>query len=350
MKAVRWYAPRDMRLEEAPKPEPKPWEALLRVESVGVCGSDMHYYLDGHIGSQLLREPTILGHEYAGVVEAVGAEADPGLVGKRVAVEPGIPCMRCEWCRKGDYNVCAKMFFPGGPGCDGALCEYYTVHADFCFPVPDGMSAVDAAMIEPLAVALHTVELARLVPGETAAVIGLGPIGLLTAAVAKLSGVDVLYGTDLLAYRVEAGAKFGVDQARRVPPGDGAQADSESVAWIMEQTGGRGVDVAFDCTNASEGIALACRVTRPAGRCVLTGISGKEDDPVPVSVARRRELSFHWCRRFKFNFPAAINLLHSGRINLAPLITHHFPLEQTLEAFELVAQNADNVLKVSIDQ
>lgn len=343
MKTVRWYAPRDMRLEEAPVPTPKTHEVLVRIESCGVCGSDMHYYLDGHIGSQVLTRPTVLGHEYAGIVEAVGAEADASLLGKRVAVEPGIPCGRCEWCRTGQYNVCGNMFFPGGPGCDGAFAEYIAVHAGFCFPVPDGMTAPIAAMIEPLAVALHTVELADIRVGETAAVIGLGPIGLLTAQCLKLAGVDVVYGSDLLDYRVQVAGKFGVDHATNA-------STTDAVAATWEATGGRGVDVAFDCSNRGEGVAVACRVTRPAGRCVLTGISGNEEDLVPVSTARRRELTFRWCRRFKNNFPAAIRLIASGRLDLAPLITHSFPLSGTREAFEIVAGYQQGVLKASIDQ
>lgn len=343
MKSVRWYAPRDMRLEDAPVPVPKAHEVLVRIESCGVCGSDMHYYLDGHIGAQVLTRPTVLGHEYAGIVEAVGAEADKSLLGKRVAVEPGIPCLQCEWCRTGHYNVCGNMFFPGGPGCDGAFAEYMTVHAAFCFPVPDGMSAPVAAMIEPLAVALHTVELADLKAGETAAVIGLGPIGLLTAMCLKLCGADVVYGADLLAYRVGVAGTFGVDVATNA-------ADSDTVAAIWEATGKRGVDVAFDCTNRGEGVSVAAKVTRPAGRCVLTGISGNEDDLVPVSIARRRELEFRWCRRFKNNFPAAIRLIDSGRLDVEKLITHSFPLARTQEAFEIVAGYRDGVLKASIDQ
>ncbi len=343
MKAIRWYGPRDMRLVEAAKPVPKPHEALIRVESVGVCGSDLHYYRDGRIGSQVITEPLILGHEYAGTVESVGKDVDARLIGKRVAVEPGIPCLQCEWCRTGHYNVCRDMYFPGGPGCDGALCEYTTVHAAFCFPIPGRLSMPEAALIEPAAVALHSVELAAIVPGETAAILGLGPIGLLTAQIAKLSGLRVLYGTDLLEYRVEAGRRYGVDVAFNA-------AKEETVPRIMAETGGRGVDVAIDCTNASEGLGLAVQVTRPAGRCVLTGISGEEYDPLPVSVARRRELTLRWCRRFRHNFPATIALIEAGRIDLRSLLTHSFPLERTQEAFELVDGSKDHVLKVSIDR
>ena len=342
MKAVKWFGPRDMRLVDVERPAPKPHEALIRVESVGICGSDLHYYLDGRIGSTVITSPLILGHEFAGIVEDVGGDVDRSLIEKRVAVEPGIPCLKCELCRSGHYNVCRDLFFPGGPPYEGVLCEFVAMHADFCFPVPDTMTAAEAAMIEPLAVAVHTVELGGVKPGETAAILGLGPIGLLTAQVGKLSGLHVIYGTDLLDYRVEAGRKYGVDIAFNA-------SQLGTVETILRETGGRGVDVAFDTARSSETPALACEVVRPAGRCVLTGISGKDYDPFPVGVARRKELTLRWCRRFRHDYPRAIALAASGKVDVASLITHSFPLERTREAFELVAASEDNVLKVSID-
>lgn len=343
MKAVKWFGPRDMRLVDAPKPSPQAHEALIRIESTGVCGSDMHYYTEGRIGKTVITSPLVLGHEYAGIVEAVGEAADSSLVGKRVAVEPGIPCMRCEFCLKGHYNVCPLLQFPGGPPNDGALCEYICVHAGFCFPVPESMSAAEAAMIEPLAVALHAIELAHLKPGETVAILGLGPIGLLTAQVARVAGAGRIYGCDLLDYRVQAGKKHGVDVAFNAGTDD-------TVATILEVTSGRGVDVAIDCARSTETPAAACRIARPAGRGVLVGISGEENGVFPVDIARRKELTLTWCRRFLFNFPAAIELVSAGRVDVNSVITHSFPLERSQEAFELVDKAADNVLKVSIDQ
>ena len=351
MKAVKWYGPRDLRVADVEKPEPAPGDALVRVESVGVCGSDLHLYEDGRIGETVVTDPLILGHEFAGTVEAVGPEADAGLVGRRVAVEPGIPCGTCEWCRMGRYNVCQDLFFPGLPPHDGVLCEYVAMDADFCFPVPAsrpaadgrlGMSAAAAAMIEPVAVAIHTVELARVKPGETAAILGLGPIGLLTAQVAKLSGIRYVYGTDLADYRLAAGERCGVDYAINADTHD-------TVETILRETGGRGVDVAFDTARSSDTPALACHVVRPAGRCVFTGISGAETDPLPVSVARRKELTVRWCRRFRHDFPRAIALVAAGKIDVDGLITHSFPLERAAEAFELVSHMRDDVLKVTID-
>jgi len=340
---MKWFGPRDMRMVEVEVPAPTPVEALIRIESTGVCGSDMHYYVEGRIGNTVITEPLILGHEYAGIVEAVGPEADPALVGKRVAVEPGIPCLRCEYCLKGHYNVCPRLQFPGGPPHDGALCEHIAVHAAFCFPVPEVISPAEAAMIEPLAVALHTIELANLKPGETVAILGLGPIGLLTAQVAKVAGARTVVGTDLLEYRVNRSKRFGVDTAVDV-------SQLDTVSAVLDATGGRGVDVAIDCARSAETPDLACRVARPAGRCVLTGISGEEYGRFPVDIARRKELTITWCRRFRFNFPTAIDLVATGRVDVKSLITHSFPLEKARDAFELVSHSADGVLKASIDQ
>lgn len=343
MKAVRWYAPRDMRVVEIEKPTPKPHEALIRVESTGVCGSDMHYFAEGRIGKTVITTPIILGHEYAGIVEDVGSEADRSLIGKRVAVEPGIPCMRCEFCLKGHYNVCTRLQFPGGPPNDGALCEYICVHAAFCFPVPEAMTSAEAAMIEPLAVALHAIELANLKACETVAILGLGPIGLLTAQTARVAGAGKIYGCDLHDYRVAASAKHAVDVAFNA-------ANENTLDVILRETNGRGVDVAIDCARSTETPAMCCRIARPAGRCVLVGISGEENGVFPVDIARRKELTITWCRRFLFNFPTAIELVASGRVNVKSMITHSYPLDRSLEAFNLVEQAADGVLKASIDR
>ncbi len=342
MRCVRLHAPRDLRLESAPDPKPGPRQALVRVHSVGICGSDLHYYEEGRIGSNKMTVPFVLGHEFAGTIEGVGEGIDPARIGQRVAVEPGTPCFVCEHCTRGEYNVCPKMAFPGGPGHDGALCDFMAVPAEFCFPVPESMGHDEAAAIEPLAVALHSVELAGMRPGDTVAVLGTGPIGLLIAMAARVSGAVTIYGADLLPYRVAAAAACGVDHAC-----DASKEDT--VEAIFRATGGRGVDVAFDAARSSETAALACRVARPGGTCVLTGISGAVEDPIPVEVARRKGLTVRWCRRFRHNYPRAIALVSAGLIDVKKIVSHSFPLERTPEAFALVSRAGDRVLKASID-
>jgi len=342
MKAVQWIAPREVVIQDTPKPEPGPREALIRIESVGVCGSDIHYYVEGAIGAQQVEPPFTLGHEFAGIVEAVGPEADASLVGKRVAVEPGKPCEVCEWCLRGQYNVCPNMIFPGNPPHHGALSEFYTVPARFCFPVPDSMPADEAAMMEPLAVALHTAELCHLQAGMSVAILGLGPIGLLTAQVLRFSGAGRIIGADLLDYRVHISKDHGVDEAFNANALD-------TVETVREWTKGRGVDVVIDATNASSALPNALHIAKPAGRVVHVGISGKEMDSIPVGPARRKELTLQWVRRFKHNYPAAIDLVARGKLDIRKVMTHSFSFEQSKDAFELVTEYADGVLKASID-
>lgn len=341
MKVVLLKQPRVMELAERPKPMPKAGDALVRICAVGICGSDMHFYEEGRIGGTRMEGPLVLGHEFSGVVESVGQQGDAALVGRRVAVEPGRPCFVCEWCRAGNYNVCPDMAFPGGPPHDGALCEYVCVPASHCYPIEDRMTMAEAAALEPLSVALYSIDLAELQPGDTVAVLGLGPIGLLIGMAAKVGAASRVFGTDLLEYRVEASLNMGVDESFCV-------AQNDTVEAIMEATDGRGVDVAVDAARSSETLGLAVKVAKPGGRCVLTGISGKDEDTLPVSDARRRGLRLLWCRRMKHNYPRAIELVSSGQLDLKPILTHTFPLEEAHEAFEMVSYARDGVLKATI--
>lgn len=349
MKAWQWQAPEKLGLVDLPRPVPEKHEALIRVEAVGVCGSDIHYFLEGAIGENRLTSPVVLGHEYAGIVEEVGAEANPELVGRRVAVEPGIPCRRCEWCVKGRYNLCTSLFFPGGPGSDGAVCEYIAVDHEFCFPLPEGISAGTAAMVEPAAVAVHTAYLAQLRPGDTAAVFGLGIIGLLTARMLQICGASRVYCVDVLPYRVAAAKRYGLQDVFCSEKGSLKEGGARAIDWIQEQTKGRGCDVSFDCTNSADGMGLACGAARRGGRVVLTGISGNEMDLLPVSIARRRELCLQWCRRFVHNYPVTIDYILSGALDVDSLITHVFSFEEAPEAFALTSAYGDDVLKASIE-
>ncbi|HOK09977.1 MAG TPA: alcohol dehydrogenase catalytic domain-containing protein [Candidatus Hydrogenedens sp.] len=346
MKCACWLGPKNIQIIEKPKPIPKDGEALVQVESVGICGSDIHYYVEGKIGDQHISPPLVLGHEFAGnVIEVKGSQFEH-LVGKRVAVEPGIPCGECEFCNKGHYNVCPFMKFLGGPGCDGALSEFISVPARMCFSVPDTMSAPISAMVEPTAVALHAVELACFHPGETALVVGLGSIGLLTVQLLLLSGASLVAGIDLNLYRSAIAIQLGAHKSLTPISSEPTQ---ESIDWCNKITEHHGFDVTFDCTNSSEGIVIACHGAKPAGRCVLVGISGKDYDPIPVSIARRRELKLQWCRRFRYNFPSTIELIRQGKIKIEPILTHHFPPEQTSLAFDMVASGAGKLIKASID-
>lgn len=345
MTCVRWYGVRNVRLETAPTPNPRTGDVLLRVGVVGVCGSDIHYYCEGRIGDQVLTPPLILGHEFAGTVVAAADEHYQYLVGCRVAVEPGRACGRCELCLSGKYNLCSRMQFPGGPGCDGALAEYISVPARHCYLLPENVTVEEGALVEPLAVAVYAAELAGDLRGTRVAVFGLGPIGLLTAFCAKYYGASYIVGVDPLAYRAQAASQFGVDHALTTPPSSSENSSEGKKIFLQDA---KGYDVVFDCTNSSEGIRLACRYAAPGGTVVLVGISGHNEDAVPVSLARRKGLVLKWCRRFRYTFPRALEILTRHRATAAALLTHRFTLHETQKAFEQVSSYADGILKASI--
>jgi L-iditol 2-dehydrogenase len=342
MKAALLYGPKEFRVGEIKTPQPADGEVLMRVESAGVCGSDMILYRQGRIGDSIITEPHVLGHEFSGTIVELGANVTGREVGMRVAVEPSFPCRVCEFCRAGRYNICPHLTFMGLPPTHGAYAEYATVPYDFAHPVPVTLSPDAAATVEPLAVGVHAVELAEMRPGATAAVLGLGPIGLLTAAVAKISGAGTMYGTDLLSYRLELSQRYGVD----VPINAG---DGDPVEALREATNGRGVDVVFEAAGAVQTPNQAVSMVKPGGIVVMVGISGQEEIPLCFTPARRKELVVKWCRRFVRNFPRAIELASNGSIALDALVTHRFPLEKTGDAFELVANYADGVVKAAIE-
>jgi len=264
MRASRLHGIRDLRLEDLSRPIPGPGEVLLEVASVGLCGSDVHYYVDGRIGDHVVTAPIIMGHEFSAWVAELGAGVEGLEIGQLVAVEPAIHCGECESCQHGHPNLCPDVRFCGTPPINGVFAEYTVMPAENCFPLPRGFSPVEGAMLEPLGTAIHTVDLAHLKPGQTVAVLGAGPIGLLTAAVAKASGASAIYMTEPLTYRRQFALDYVADAA--LNPHD---AEMDAVAEIMRLTGGRGVDVAFEAAGASGTPDQAAALARPGGKVVV---------------------------------------------------------------------------------
>lgn len=312
MLAARLHGPRDVRLEEVPAPETG--EVLVRVTATGICGSDLHTYLDGRIGDTRLEAPLILGHEFAGV------RADTG---QRVAIDPAQPCHRCDLCEAGHPNLCRRLHFCGLFPDNGSLAEFIRVPASTCFPVPDSIDDVSAAMLEPLGVALHATDLARIRVGDRVAILGAGPIGLLLAQTAKLAGAEI-YMHDPRPWRMEFARRYGAEKL----PAE--------------------VDVCFEAAWGAEAIERTMELTRPGGRVVLVGIPSEDRCVFKHSTARRKGLTVVFSRRMKHTYPRAIRLAASGRVDLKTFVTHRFPLRQAAEAFALNAAYADNVLKAVI--
>lgn len=341
MKAARLYGSGDVRVEEIPEPTALgPGEVLLAVTAVGICGSDLHYYREGSLGGLGVETPLILGHEFAGRIEAVGAGVSLP-VGTRVAVEPGRSCRRCESCLEGHPNLCPAVSFCGTPPVDGALRERMVYPASLLFALPEAISDAEGAALEPLGIGLHALRLAKLEPGRTAAVLGAGPIGLMLVLLCRAAGAAEIIVSEPVPQRREAAIRLGATVA--LDPAMGPVG-----AAIRQKTGGRGVDVAFEAAGAPETPAAAAEAARPGGHVVLVGIPADDRLVLSHAVARRKGLTIRFARRMKHTYPRALALVAGGRVDLRPLLTHCFPLDAAGEAFRTADTYAEGALKVTI--
>jgi L-iditol 2-dehydrogenase len=346
MRASRLHGVRDLRLEDLPRPTPGPGDVLLEVVCVGVCGSDVHYYLHGRIGSQVVTEPLMLGHEFSARVAGLGAGVEGLATGQLVAVDPGMSCGACEPCQQGHPNLCPNVLFCGTPPVDGVFAEYVVMPAANCYPLPGEIGPVEGAMLEPLGIALHSVDLAHLKAGQTVAVLGAGPIGLLIGAMARAAGAAEVYMTEPLAYRRRFALDYVADAA--LDPAVLDPLTGDVVAQILRLTGGRGVDVAFEAAGAPETPQQAAAVTRIGGKVILVGIAPDENLAFQADTLRHKGLTVKLVRRMKHTYPRAIRLVQAGLVDLRPLASHLFPLERIVEAFEMVAAYEDGVLRAVI--
>ncbi|HEX5287842.1 MAG TPA: NAD(P)-dependent alcohol dehydrogenase [Streptosporangiaceae bacterium] len=299
-----------LELADRPVPRPGPGQVLVAVRSVGVCGSDVHYFEHGRIGDFVVRAPLVLGHEASGRIAAVGAGVDGGRVGARVAIEPGAACGACRECRAGRYNLCPDMRFFATPPVDGALAQYVAVRADLAFDLPDAVSDDDAALLEPLSVGIWATGKAQVTAGSSVLIAGAGPIGLVAAQVARARGATTIAVTDLAPERLAAALRNGATRA--LAAGDAAAAGTEFDAFL-------------DCSGAPAAISAGIAALRPAGRAVLVGM-GPDEITVPLGRLQQRELTVTGTFRYAHTWPAAIGLAASGRVDLPGLVTGRFGL------------------------
>jgi len=345
--AARLHSSRDIRIEKVPAPRtPGSGQALVKVEATGICGSDLHTYLDARIGDIQLESPLVLGHEFSGSVVDLGADArdgndDPLAAGQRVAVDPATPCHRCEFCENGHPNLCRRLHFCGLWPDDGSLQEYMLVPARTCLPLPAGMTCEEGALLEPLGVAIHAVSLAHLRVEESVAVLGAGPIGQLILQVARLSGAHPVVVTDRFPWRLDRARRFGADHLINIDQDDPVKA-------IMDLTRGRGVDVIFEAAWGGAAAEAAIEIACLGGRIVMVGIPTESKLELPAAPARRKGLTVKFSRRMKHTYSRAIPLVATGRVNVAELITHRFPLTEADKAFALNADYQDGVVKVVV--
>ncbi|KAI8379676.1 uncharacterized protein BYT42DRAFT_336600 [Radiomyces spectabilis] len=341
--------PGEIVIENRPIPEIGPYDALVNVKVTGICGSDVHYWTKGRIGSFVVEKPMVLGHESAGVVAAVGDKVTHLKVGDRVALEPGVPCRVCDQCKHGRYNLCPEMIFAATPPYDGTLCNYYRHAADFCFKLPENVSLEEGALIEPLSVGVHAVRRGKVQAGDRVAIFGAGAVGLLAAAAAKAAGAGHVTIADIVASRLDFAKTYCTDSQvllEKTDPNEPNIDYSKRMAnKILESH--ELADVVIDCSGAETSVQTAIYITRNGGSVVLVGM-GAPVQSIPVSEIGIREVDIKGVFRYCNTYPRAVKMIASGTIDVKPLITHSYKLEESVEAFKHVKEGRDGTIKVQI--
>jgi L-iditol 2-dehydrogenase len=347
MKAAVLLEKQRMELQDWPIPVPKRDEALIRVKAVGICGSDIHYFEHGEIGRYKVEQPLILGHEVSGEVVEVGADVTTLKVGDRVAIEPGVTCGRCQYCKAGRYNLCPKVVFMATPPHHGAWAEYVAVREDFLFKLPEALSFEVGALLEPLSVGVHAMKRGRLQPGERVVISGLGPVGLLAIAAAQIFQASEIIGIDPVALRREMAQTLGC--TRVVNP------FTELPEEIVEEvTRGEGFNAVFETSGSRASIESITRYAARGGRIVQVGLPTQNLVGVNVQELVDKELDYLGVFRYVNTYPFSIsNILSAVTSNGSPhpieqVITHRFPLTDVQEAIRMASEEKDQCIKVMI--
>ncbi len=342
MKTVFLTGLRQMEIRQAPAPRlERPQDVLLRVDTLGVCGSDIHYYTQGRIGPQVAAFPLILGHEIAATVLETGSDVRGLQPGWRVAVDPLVACGECDQCRARRQHTCRKQKFLGNPGqLPGALVEHLVMPAECCFPVPGSLDDDEAALVEPLSIGVYAAQMAQLGPGARLGIIGSGPIGLCTLLAIRAWTDAKVYVTDLVEERLAVARACGATWT-----GNPRHEDVVSTIRRLEPLG---MDAVFECAGEQDALDQGLELLKPGGALIVIGIPEVDRVSFNINLMRRNELRILNVRRQNECVRPAIELIANRRVDVRPLITHHFPLEDTARAFELVSARRDGVVKAII--
>ena len=330
-----------MGFEERDIPQPKDDEVLVKLEYVGICGSDLHYYESGAIGDYIVKPPFVLGHEPGGTVVEDGKNVTHLKVGDRVALEPGKTCGHCEFCKTGRYNLCPDVVFFATPPVDGVFQEYVAHEAGLCFKLPDNVSTMEGALIEPLAVGFHAARQGGAQAGQVAVVTGAGCIGLVSMMALKAMGVSKVYSVDVMDKRLDKALELGADGVI-----NGSREDA--VKKVMELTGGMGCDLVIETAGTEITTRQAVQMTKKGATIVLVGYSKTGEIKMPISLALDKELTFKTVFRYRHIYPMAIDAVASGRVNLKGIVTNEFALDDIQEAMDESVNNKADIVKAVV--
>jgi len=335
-------------MKEVPIPKPGPFDILVKMKHVGICGSDVHYYEHGKIGDFIVTGPIILGHECAGEIVELGASITEKWgfkVGDQVCLEPGYGCGKCDLCRTGKYNLCEDMIFMATPPYDGALQEYVCYPLECVFKLPKNMSTRDGALMEPLSVGMHACQVAEASIGKSAVILGAGPIGLVTLLSLKARGVSHIYVTDLVQQRLDTALRLGATE--------GIIAKSDVLAEVNRLTNGKGVDMVFETAGSTITTQLTVDLVKKGGMIVLVGMPPDGRCNFNMSRLIGKEAQVRTVFRYRHCYPLALNAIEAGLIKLdelRSLITHSFKFDtQCTEAFVTSRDDKVNVIKAMIE-
>lgn len=330
-----------MGFEERPIPVPKDNEVLVKLEYVGICGSDLHYYETGAIGDYVVKPPFVLGHEPGGTVVEVGKDVKHLNVGDRVALEPGKTCGHCEFCKTGNYNLCPDVVFFATPPVDGVFQEYVAHEAALCFKLPDNVSTMDGALIEPLAVGFHAAIQGGAKAGQTAVVMGAGCIGLVTMMALKAMGVSRVFVVDIMEKRLQKALELGADGVINA-------SQTDAVEEVKKLTDGRGCDLAVETAGTQITAVQTIHMTKKGAAIVLVGYSKSGEMTLPMSLALDKELTFKTVFRYRHIYPMAIDAVAAGKVNLKGIVTDVFDLDDVQNAMDHSVNNKADIVKAVI--
>ncbi len=327
--------------EERPIPTPKENEVLVKLEYVGICGSDIHYYEYGRIGDYIVEPPFVLGHEAGGVIVEVGSKVTHLKEGDKVALEPGATCGHCEFCKKGLYNLCSDVRFFATPPIDGVFLEYVAHEADLCFKLPENVSTMEGALIEPLAVGFHAAGQGGAQIGQSAAVFGAGCIGLMSLLALQAMGVTDITVIDFVDSRLKKAKELGATHTI-----NGAKDDV--IQTLSKQTGGRGIDLSIDTSGSEKAASQAIHIARKGSTIVMVGYSKSGTVCVPMSDVLNKELTITSVFRYRHRYPMAIDAVASGKINVKDVVTNIFKFSDLQRAMDDSVSDKENIVKAVI--